>query len=157
MSELEQFNTLRATIIKNVVKDIYKNHINEGIIKIKQQDLLNILLKIVKCKKCNKNCLANSYYCEKHYKNHFTDNYNTNTNNTNTNTDTTNTEIYQVLGDTDSDTEYITSLNKKLIDNTFYYIDEKYNCFYDSDCNQVGIIKDDQFIFTHNPFLFDTF
>ena len=55
----------------------------------------------------------------------------------------------------DSDIEYILTLDRKLIKDSFYYIDNKYNCFYDSDFNRVGIIKDNEFIFTTNPFLFD--
>lgn len=145
MSELEEFSILRNTIIKNVLKEIYKNYT----VSIAQDDLFNVLTNKKQCKsmngkmiQCKNNIVNKSDFCEKHYINKFSQNKEF--------------EKIEVISETDSDTEYITTLDKKLIKDSFYYIDNKYNCFYDSDFNKVGIIKDDEeYIFTTNPFLFE--
>ena len=144
MSEIEEFNTLRTTIIKNVLKEIYKNHT----VSISHEDLFNLLTNKKKCKninskmiQCKQIIVNDSDFCEKHYINKFSQNYVK--------------ENILTYNDQDSDKEYIQTLDKKLIKDSFYFIDNKYNCIYDSDFNKVGIIKDDEFIFTTNPFLFE--
>jgi hypothetical protein len=152
MSEQDIFDTLRTSIIKNTLKEIYKSYTIKDTLgtKISEENLLNILTNKNKCKnmnnkmiQCKNNTINDSDFCEKHYINKFSQNYVKKDNNI---------TIYQ---ETDSDTEYIQMLDKKLIKDSFYYIDNKYNCFYDSDFNKVGIIQDNDFIFTTNPFLFD--
>lgn len=158
MSEQDLFDTLKNSIIKNVLKEIYQDfnvisitkgvNISQGV-KISQEDLLKLLIDKKRCKnmsnkmiQCKNNIVNNSDFCEKHYINKFSQN----------NVKENKEIVYQEI---DSDTEYIQTLDKKLIKDSFYYIDNKYNCFYDSDFNKVGIIKDDEFIFTTNPFLFE--
>ena len=152
MSEQEEFNTLKCSIIKNVLKEIYKSYLIKDTfdVKISEQDLLNVLTNKKKCKnmsnkmiQCKNNTVNKSDFCEKHYINKFSQNYVK---------ESVVTEIYQEI---DSDTEYIQTLDKKLIKDSFYYVDTKYNCFYDSDFNKVGIIQNNDFIFTTNPFLFE--
>lgn len=157
MSEQELFDTLRNSIIKNILKEIYQGYkITDTFgVKISEEKLLNILTNKKRCKnmnskmiQCKNNIVNNSDFCEKHYINKFSQN---------NNNMSENVTVYQEI---DSDTEYILTLDKKLIKDSFYYIDTKYNCFYDSDFNKVGIIKesdigDDEFIFTTNPFLFE--
>ena len=151
MSELEEYNTLRNSIIKNVLKDIYKNYtVRNSLDKYVLQDyLFNELTNKNRCKsmnnkmiQCKNNIVNKSDFCEKHYVNKFSQNKE----------NYIETESYQEI---DSDTEYIWSLDKKLIKDSFYYIDNKYNCFYDSDFNRVGIIQDSEYIFSTNPFLFE--
>lgn len=150
MSEQELFDTLRNSIIKNVLKEIYKDFtVNNLDVKISQEDLFNILTNKKKCKnisnkmiQCKNITVNNSDFCEKHYINKFSQTYVKET-------------VERIYEEIDSDTEYILTLDKKMIKDSFYYIDNKYNCFYDSDFNKVGIIKDDEFIFTTNPFLFE--
>lgn len=152
MSEQELFDTLRNSIIKNVLKEIYQGYtITDAFrVKISEETIFNKLTNKKRCKnmnskmiQCKNNIVNNSDFCEKHYINKFSQN---------NNKISENVTVYQEI---DSDTEYILTLNKKLIKDSFYYIDNKYNCFYDSDFNRVGIIKDNEFIFTTNPFLFD--
>lgn len=151
MSEQELFDTLKNSIIKNVLKQIYQGHtITDPFgIKISQETIFNKLTNKQKCKnmsnkmiQCKNNTVNNSDFCEKHYINKFSQTYVKET-------------VERIYEEIDSDTEYILTLDKKLIKDSFYYIDNKYNCFYDTDFNKVGIIKDDEFIFTTNPFLFE--
>ena len=152
MSEQELFDTLRNSIIKNVLKEIYQGYtITDTFgVKVSQETIFNKLTNKKRCKnmsnkmvQCKNNTVNNIDFCEKHYINKFSQ--------TSVKEPVT-SEIYEEI---DSDTEYILTLDKKLIKDSFYYIDNKYNCFYDSDFNRVGIIKDNEFIFTTNPFLFD--
>lgn len=157
MSEQELFDTLRNSIIKNVLKEIYQGYtITDTLgVKISEEAILNKLTNKKKCKnmsnkmiQCKNNTVNNSDFCEKHYINKFSQN---------TIKEENKNVIYEEI---DSDTEYILTLDKKLIKDSFYYIDNKYNCFYDTDFNKVGIIKesdvgDNEFIFTTNPFLFE--
>lgn len=157
MSEQDLFNTLKNTIIKNLLKEIYQGYIITDTfgVKISEETILNKLTNKKKCKnmsnkmiQCKNNTVNNSDFCEKHYINKFSQN---------TVKEENKNVIYEEI---DSDTEYILTLDKKLIKDSFYYIDNKYNCFYDIDFNRVGIIKendvgDNEFIFTTNPFLFE--
>lgn len=157
MSEQELFDTLRNSIIKNLLKEIYQGYtITDTLgVKISEEAILNKLTNKKKCKnmsnkmiQCKNNTVNNSDFCEKHYINKFSQN---------TIKEENKNVIYEEI---DSDTEYILTLDKKLIKDSFYYIDNKYNCFYDTDFNKVGIIKesdvgDNEFIFTTNPFLFE--
>jgi hypothetical protein len=46
------------------------------------------------------------------------------------------------------------NLKKKLIDDSFYYIDEKF--IYDTNYNKVGYIEDERYILTSDPFILET-
>lgn len=46
------------------------------------------------------------------------------------------------------------NLKKKLIDDSFYYIDEKF--IYDTHYNKVGYIEDGKYILTSDPFILET-
>lgn len=151
MSEQELFDTLRNSIIKNVLKEIKEQGytITDTFgVKISEETIFNKLTNKKRCKnmsnkmiQCKNNTVNNSDFCEKHYINKFSQTYVK--------------EPITIYEELDSDTEYILTLDKKLIKDSFYYIDNKYNCFYDSDFNKVGIIRDNEFIFTTNPFLFE--
>jgi hypothetical protein len=56
---------------------------------------------------------------------------------------------------TNNITTPIQNLKKKFIDDSFYFVDDKF--IYDSDNLKVGYIHNNDFILTSDPFLLDTF
>ena len=119
MSEQELFDTLRNSIIKNVLKEIYQGYtITDTFgVKVSQETIFNKLTNKKRCKnmsnkmvQCKNNTVNNNDFCEKHYINKFSQ--------TSVKEPVT-SEIYEEI---DSDTEYILTLDKKLIKDSFYYI-----------------------------------
>jgi hypothetical protein len=158
MNEIDQFNTLRNTIIKSVVREIYKNYkiqdSNNNL--VPKEQLISIFIDKKKCigvinsqrgvSQCKKNAIYDNDYCEKHYKNNYKDYCKEDC-------DITTEEYTESSEETEMENEYIQKLKKKLIKDTFYYVDYKYNFIYNLDCKKVGIIRDSNFILTDNPMI----
>lgn len=159
MNEIDQFNVLRNTIIKSVIREIYKNYkiqdLNNN--SIPKEQLMSIFIDKKKCigvinsqrgiTQCTKNALYDNDYCEKHYKKNYKDYFKEDISTEEC------TEEYTESSDTEMENEYIQKLKKKLIKDTFYYVDYKYNFVYDLNCKKVGIIRDSNFILTDNPMI----
>ena len=142
--ELDKYNDLRNTIIKNTIKNILKLYTikdsQDNSISLKQleQELLqkNQCVGVTNLKCCTKKTLPNEIYCNIHYKKNFS------------NVKESEQEEFIDIID-------ISNYHKQLIDNTFYFIDEKYNCIYNIDGKKVGIVKNECYLLTDDPFILD--
>ena len=140
--ELDKFNELRNCIIKNTIKKItLKYKITQGNNIITSEQLEKDLLIKNKCigviitnnnaHQCSKKSLPNENYCNSHYykKKH-----------------------YQESQESQESQEVnINNCTKRLIDNTFYYINN--NCIYDCNGIKVGIVRNERYILSDDPYI----
>ena len=141
--ELDKFNELRNTIIKNTVKNILKLYtikdIQGNVIPLKQleEELLqtNKCVGVTNLNQCTKKTLPNEVYCSIHYKKNFVRDQ-----------EFEEFQEFEELVDT-------SNYRKQLIDNAFYFIDEKYNCIYNLDGKKVGIVRNEKYLLTDDPFI----
>ena len=144
--EIDKFNELRNCIIKNTIKNITSKYtVTNGNDKVTIEQLEKDLLTKNKCigvnsnaHQCSKNSLPNENYCNIHYIKY--------------------RPKKQDKQDNQQESEIedpidINNFTKKLIDNEFYYIDINSNYIYNYSGFKVGIIKNERYILSDDPFI----
>ena len=155
--ELDKFNELRNSIIKNTIKKITSlytiTNYNE-IVTVEQleKDLLTknkcigVIVTGSNAHQCSKKSLPNENYCNLHYTK-----YIKNENYKEIEEITEFEERTEIEESTEFEEIDIRDCTRQLIGNTFYYIDVNY--IYTSNGSKVGIVKNQKYILTDDPFI----
>ena len=161
-SEQKFLQNFKKKIIKDTLKTLFKKYQiydNEGINLMSQDVIEKELLspKIIKrcigttntlpITQCSRNALDDCDYCKTHiYKLGITNIQNHHINKP--------PILFQYQNNNDDKTlPNKNCLKKKFIDDTFYFIDDKF--IYDNTLNKVGIIDNNNYILTSDPFILD--
>jgi hypothetical protein len=154
MNEQQFLENFKKRIVKDTIKKICKNYIilNDNNQEINEEELLNQLLKpkiIKRCVgttkgtpvlQCTRNALDGYDYCKSHL-------YKLCLQETKQNVNLPEVS-FQKLEKSD-----ITGLQKVFIDDSFYFVDDKY--IYDTNNIKVGYISNKEFILTSDPFILE--
>jgi hypothetical protein len=145
--DVDEFSKLKNNIVKKVVKELKQTYIilNKNGQVMKEDDIIKSLSNNSKCigvsqgVRCSKAVFGNSDYCKTHSVKKLTK------------CDYPSLEIEYVF---DIEEKMDTSkLSKTFIEDTFYYIDIMNSFIYTKDGIKAGIVSNDEYILTSDPYI----
>jgi hypothetical protein len=158
MEESEQYLKFKNNVLKKFLKDVKKNYkiIDNFGNEVSDETLLQ-LNKFNRCNgvvntasgsfsRCTKNSNDNFNYCKLHLKKQCLQSLKSNN---------VRDEVDYVIIDNPSNQNLQSNLKKKFIQDSFYFIDSKY-IYATDDHRKVGIIENNQYILTDDPFVLGT-
>lgn len=154
--EAEDFAKLQINIAKKVIKKINKTFkvTDKNGDSLTDKDIFSMLITpkktcigtVTKCGQtvqCGRKIVENEDYCSVHLKKKVE-----------LASEAKFIQVDYIYENTDNNVD-ITGLQKKFIEDTFYYIDINNNTIYTKDGNKAGIVNDKEYVLTNNPYIFN--